>query len=73
MTDETTDEQAAGDEQEPPSVDEYRHGRRTARGYLAPLTDDQAAALDGRPDTEKSVDDFRHVRRNGSITRRRPR
>lgn len=64
MTDETTDEQGAGDEQEPPSVDEYRHGRRLARGYLPPLDDAQAAALDARPDAERTVDDYRHIRRN---------
>ncbi|CNE45036.1 Uncharacterised protein [Mycobacterium tuberculosis] len=68
MTSENTDDTgSAGDEAGPPSVDEIRHASRVARGYLAPLTDEQAAALDTRPVTERTVDDFRHVRRQNRI------
>lgn len=59
-----TDENGAGDEQAaPPSVDDLRHAGRVHRGYLPPLTDEQAAALDARPTAERTVDDFRHDRR----------
>lgn len=65
MTSENTDDTGrADDEAAPPSVDEIRHAARVARGYLAPLTDEQATALDQRPDAERTIDDYRHLRRN---------
>jgi len=62
----TTDriDQNAGDEQAaPPSVDDLRHAGRAHRGYLPPLSGEQAAALDARPTAERTVDDFRYDRR----------